>query len=97
MLSSPFRRLALCTQVMVNLNPVNQVEVRPHLTSMHDAEGCSACPTCKKCPTARNRMDVRINHYVGSKGDFFDHTRHFWTVSVIGVMMAMMREIKHDK
>lgn len=48
---------------MANLEPTESEKVF-HLKSMHNAEGC-------KCYMI-NREEIRINHYLGSHGDYVD-------------------------
>ena len=64
-------------QVMVNLDPTEPEKgvVAPKLPSMHNAHGCE-CETPKV-------TEMRINHYLGSLGDFYDHSRRYWEVSLI--------------
>lgn len=63
-------------QVIVNLNPAHpeEGELEPPLRSAHNAFGC----TCHGVPDTH--LTMRINHYLGSKGDFFDKTRSYWKV-----------------
>ena len=64
-------------QVMVNLDPTEPEKgvVDPKLPSMHNARGC-------ECETPEV-TEMRINHYLGSLGDFYDHSRRYWEVSLI--------------
>lgn len=59
---------------MVNLDPVapSMGEVQPPLKSMHGANGC----VCDRIPVSA----LRINHYLGSTGDYLDRTRRSWKV-----------------
>lgn len=61
-------------KVAVNLEPNDKDhQVIPHLWSMHKAEGC-------KCAVSVH-SNMRINHYLGSRGDYFDKLSRYWTVS----------------
>lgn len=66
----------LLHQVMVNLEPTHPEEgkLEPPLRSAHNAFGC----TCHEVSDTYSAM--RINHYLGSKGDFFDRTSLYWEV-----------------
>lgn len=44
-----------------------------HLKSMHNGQGC----VCDVVPVT----EMRINHYLGSRGDYRDKTRNYWMVS----------------
>lgn len=61
---------------MVNLKPTHPEngELKPPLESAHNAFGC----TCRG--VFDTYLSMRINHYLGSKGDFFDKTRSYWKV-----------------
>lgn len=62
------------SQIVVNLEPSQPelgVLIAP-LPSMHGAKGCK----CDRVSLA----DMRINHYLGSIGDFMDKTRRYWQV-----------------
>lgn len=63
------------SQIVVNLEPSHPElgVIAPPLPSMHGAKGCK----CDKVPLE----DIRINHYLGSIGDFMDKTRRYWQVS----------------
>eukprot|EP00752_Nemacystus_decipiens_P002031 g1946.t1 len=50
-------------KVMVNLEPTESQPVS-HLRSMHNAAGC-------QCPLV-HRDEIRINHYLGSRGDYVE-------------------------
>lgn len=66
-------------QVVVNLDPA-QPElglVEPPLPSMHNAKGCGQC-------TDTGIEALRINHYLGSIGDFVDKTKRYWKVRCLG-------------
>lgn len=49
--------------------------VEPPLRSMHNAEGCD-CAGSKSGGVS----DLRINHYLGSIGDYMDRTTRYWEV-----------------
>lgn len=46
--------------------------IEPPLSNMHDANGC-------KCEEV-DVTDMRINHYLGSAGDYLEKTKRFWEV-----------------
>lgn len=43
-----------------------------HLKSMHNGQGCE----CDVVPVT----EMRINHYLGSRGDYRDKTTNYWKV-----------------
>lgn len=61
-------------QVVINLDPAKPElgTVKHPLISMHDAQGCD-CETPKL-------SHLRINHYLGSIGDYMDKNRRYWKV-----------------
>lgn len=63
-------------QVMVNLNPSHPElgEIKSRLPSMHGVSKDDC-----KCDKA-SITELRINHYLGSTGDFVDKTRRYWQV-----------------
>lgn len=63
-------------QVVVNLNPSKPElgVVKSPLPSMHGVNKASC--TCDKIPLS----EIRINHYLGSIGDYVDKTRRYWQV-----------------
>lgn len=64
----------LILKVMVNLDPTDKDHpVLPNLHSMHSATGC-------KCVDQRF-SNMRINHYLGCRGDYVDRLSRYWTVS----------------
>lgn len=77
----------LASQIVVNLNP-SQPElgvVIPPLPSMHGAKGC-------KCDKV-SLTDMRINHYLGSIGDFMDKTRRYWQVRSVVCAFVCLQPI----
>eukprot|EP00903_Cladosiphon_okamuranus_P007792 g7541.t1 len=62
-------------KVVVNLDPTQPElgTVKPPLKSMHNAEGCE-CEGKKE----NGVSDLRINHYLGSIGDYMDRSARYW-------------------
>lgn len=64
-------------QVMVNLEPTDPAlgTAKLPLKSMHNAQGC-------ECHGKDHNgvSDIRINHYLGSIGDYMDRTVRYWEV-----------------
>ncbi|CAM9190329.1 unnamed protein product [Pylaiella littoralis] len=59
-------------KVMVNLDPTDKDHpVSPHLKSMHKAKGCVCAD--------HQHSNMRINHYLGSRGDYIDRLKRYWT------------------
>lgn len=69
-LFSPF----YCVQFIANLDPAHPEEgmVTPRLRGPHSAQGCQ----CNLLPVDK----LRINHYLGSIGDYMDNKRRYWKV-----------------
>lgn len=63
-----------CFQVMVNLETTDPSRgtATAHLKSMHNGQGCE----CDVVPVA----EMRINHYLGSRGDYRQKTKYYWKV-----------------
>ena len=62
--------------MVVNLDPTGPEEVKGPLKSMHNADGCE----CDSGMHTGGVMDLRINHYLGSIGDYMDRTARYWEV-----------------
>ncbi|CBJ32491.1 glycosyltransferase [Ectocarpus siliculosus] len=80
-------------KVMVNLDP-SEPEVgvvEPPLRSMHNAEGCD-CAGSKFGGVS----DLRINHYLGSIGDYMDRTTRYWEAKKKGEMAAAKTVLRRD-
>ncbi|CAM9979334.1 unnamed protein product [Ectocarpus sp. 6 AP-2014] len=80
-------------KVMVNLDP-SEPEVgvvEPPLRSMHNAEGCD-CAGSKPGGVS----DLRINHYLGSIGDYMDRTTRYWEAKKKGEMAAAKTVLHRD-
>lgn len=59
---------------MVNLDPNDKDHpVLPHLKSMHKAEGCEC--------DSHQLSNMRLNHYLGCRGDYIDRLSRYWKVS----------------
>ena len=64
---------------MVNLDPTKpEMGLAKKIHTVHDVLGCTLDGK-QGCLSTRSTM--RINHYMGSKGDFFDVRTNFWPVS----------------
>ncbi|CAM9189158.1 unnamed protein product [Pylaiella littoralis] len=77
-------------KVMVNLDPTDKDHpVLPNLHSMHSATGC-------KCVDQRF-SNMRINHYLGCRGDYVDRLSRYWTEVLQGNMSPDHRLEQRDK
>eukprot|EP00903_Cladosiphon_okamuranus_P007790 g7539.t1 len=80
-------------KVVVNLDPTQPElgTVQPPLKSMHNAEGC-------KCHGQEDNgvSDLRINHYLGSIGDYMDRTVRYWEEKRSGENTAEKTVLKRD-
>lgn len=72
-------RVMLRHQMALNIDPTPPELgiVRPPLKSMHGLLGVPGDCNCKLLA----RSTVRINHYLGSLGDFVDKRRRYWKVN----------------
>lgn len=64
---------------MVNLDTTQPLlgQATSRLKSMHNGQGC----LCDVIPVD----EIRINHYLGSRGDYLGKTKRYWQVSdVVG-------------
>ncbi|CAN0160707.1 unnamed protein product [Ascophyllum nodosum] len=63
-------------KIVLNVEPTSPElgTVSPPLSSMHGVKGSPGGCTCKIIGLST----VRINHYLGSVGDFVDKTRRYW-------------------
>lgn len=73
-------------QVMVNLDTTQPLlgQATSRLKSMHNGQGC----LCDVIPV----HEIRINHYLGSRGDYRDKTKRYWQVSdvVVGAAASIL-------
>lgn len=72
------------SQVVVNLDPTMPElgTIDSPLKSMHDGRGC-------KCQ--RGGPSLRLNHYLGSIGDYMDRTKRYWKVGGCVVVERVQR------
>ncbi len=61
--------------MVINLDPSGPEKFQGPLKSMHNAEGCE----CDGVHVGGS-PDLRINHYLGSIGDYMDRTLRYWEV-----------------
>eukprot|EP00752_Nemacystus_decipiens_P002030 g1945.t1 len=70
-------------KVMVNLEP-NKSQPVSHLRSMHNAAGC-------QCPLV-DSDEIRINHYLGSRGDYVERLSRYWPVTFAHMLATALPE-----